>query len=298
MMNTFTISQRAVMAMVFLLMLGQLPAVCRADYSTVIEVENQACMGDDKTRRQTEQEALQNVKRAAAEHARTFVTSETTVQDMVLEKDLIEAFAQATVKILEELEKAWFRDQRAGDCFRVRVRAEVIPHLDDRPTSRPMPLNNPDGPLQVRLWTSQEVYHTNDTMRIFLQGNKPFYAVIHYHDAHGGVLQLLPNPFRQAAYFNGGTVYEIPSGKDDFELVVGPPFGTETLVVYAATAPLGPLHLKNLGPVFEIQDRKADIPDRMRGLRIQKKSPSAAGGPPVVAAAEFVEQQHQVITRP
>ncbi len=42
---------------------------------------------------------------------------------------------------------------------------------------------------------------------------------------------MLPNPFRQAACFDGRMVYAIPSGEDVFELVVGQAFGAKILVV-------------------------------------------------------------------
>ena len=66
-----------------------------------------------------------------------------------------------------------------------------------------------------------------------MKGNKPFYVRVVYEDADGSILQLLPNPYRQDNYFNGGVVYEIPSGNDRFELEVSPPFGEENIVVYA-----------------------------------------------------------------
>ncbi len=284
-----------------LMLLLLMPVIGLAEYSTVIEVEGQACMGDDKSRRDTEREALQQVQRTAVEHSQTWLRSETTVQNMILEKDLIEAFARATVTILEELEKAWFTDARTGDCFRIRVRAEVVPKLPESPESKDVPDSgqstelNPRGPLDVRLWTSQEVYREGERMRIYVQGNKPFYAVIHYHDANGGILQLLPNAHRAEHYFNGSVIYEIPSGRDAFDLIVTPPYGTETIRLYAATSPLGPLTLKNLGPVYAVENQGTEIAKLTRGVAIVLKEP---GNPSEIAAAEFVERHQEVNTQP
>ena len=44
----------------------------------------------------------------------------------------------------------------------------------------------------------------------------------------------LPNPHRSDNYFNGGVVYEVPSGNDHFILEVSPPFGKGTILVYAS----------------------------------------------------------------
>ena len=87
-------------------------------------------MGDDKSGKQTENEALANVKRKAAEYASTYVKSEKQVKDFQVEKDLVEAYANTTIKIIEELEKAWYRDASSRDCIKLRVKAEVIP--DDK----------------------------------------------------------------------------------------------------------------------------------------------------------------------
>lgn len=43
------------------------------------------------------------------------------------------------------------------------------------------------------------------------------------------MIQILLNLHRTQNYFNGGTVYEIPSGGDGFELEVSPPLGEENI---------------------------------------------------------------------
>ena len=53
------------------------------------------------------------------------------------------------------------------------------------------------------------------------------------------MVQILPNPYRNENYFQGGAVYEIPSGNDRFDLEISPPFGKENITVYASTSPLG-----------------------------------------------------------
>lgn len=48
-------------------------------------------MGDVKSRKQTEDVAMQDARRKAAEAALTFIKSETHIKDAVLEKDLFSA---------------------------------------------------------------------------------------------------------------------------------------------------------------------------------------------------------------
>ena len=72
-----------------------------AGQSTITEVDGAACMGDDKSRKQTEQAALTDAKKRAVEFASTYMKSETEVKDFVLEKNLLQAYAQAEVKIIQ-----------------------------------------------------------------------------------------------------------------------------------------------------------------------------------------------------
>ena len=98
-----------------------------ASQSTIIETDGIACMGYDKSRKQTEEEALANAKKKAAEHASTYIKSESRLKDFELEKDLIEAYSNATVKVIEEISRSWYRDASLGECCQVKIKAEVIP---------------------------------------------------------------------------------------------------------------------------------------------------------------------------
>jgi hypothetical protein len=91
------------------------------------ETEGYACMGDDKSRKETEQAAINDAKRKATEYAATYIKSETHVKDAVLEKDLLSAYANAKVKVLKELEKGWYKDPLLGECYKTRMKVEVIP---------------------------------------------------------------------------------------------------------------------------------------------------------------------------
>lgn len=264
-----------------------------AAQSTIVNAEGNACMGDDKSRKQTEQAAMADARRIAAEMALTYLKSETQVKDFAVEKDIVNAYAQGTVKIIQELEKAWFKDANAGDCYRIRIKAEIVP--DEKAMEKAAQAkdfaDDPAAPLKVKLWTDKQAYKQGEKIRIYLKGNKPFHARVLYRDASGHLLQLLPNPYRSENYFNGGIIYEIPSGNDRFELEVSPPFGEEGILVYASTSPLGDINLAAQGDVYLVVSKSADVPRLTRGLKIREKDSDRKDSP-----SEFFEEALSVRT--
>ena len=279
-------------ALVFLFIISS--SYAYASQSTITEAEGYACMGEDRSRRQTELAALEAAKRNAIEFASTYMTSETHIKDFELEKDLVSAYANATVKIIKELEKGWYRDANAGDCFRVKIKVEVIPDKKamDKVSKRKDVADDPSAPLHVRLWTDKKEYERGDRMRIYIKGNKPFYARVIYKDAAGEMVQILPNPYRNENYFQGGVIYEIPSGNDRFDLEISPPFGEENITVYASTSPLGEIDLHSQGGVYFVKTKAKDIGARTRGIKLTGKSTGKSG-----YASEFYEDNAEVKTR-
>lgn len=251
----------------------------QAAQSTITESEGYACMGEDKSRKQTEQAALADAKRKAIERVSTYVKSETHVKDFELEKDLVSAYANATVKIIQELEKDWYKDATMGDCYKIKIKAEVVPDEKAMEKVAKGSSDDPSAPLNVNVWTDKKEYKNSEKIKIYIKGNKPFYARVVYKDASGKIVQLLPNPYRSSNYFNGGVIYEIPSGEDRFELEVSPPFGSEGVIVYGSSSQLGEVDLKVSGGVYEIKTKPKDIGEKTRGVIIaekggEKKEPS------------------------
>jgi hypothetical protein len=256
-----------------------------AAQSTIIQSEGYACMGEDKSRKQTEQAAMADAKRKAIEQVSSYITSETQVKDFELQKDLVEAYSRATVRVIQEIERGWYKDQSLGDCFKVKIKAEVVPdETAMKKISQARELDDPSAPLKVQVWTDKEVYAGGDKIKLYLKGNKPFYARVLYKQADGSLIQILPNPYRKDNYFQGGVVYEIPSGPDRFELEVSPPFGEENVFVYASTSVLGDINVEDMGGVYQVKTRHADIGDRTRGVKLKQKSGNE-GAP----ASEFFE---------
>jgi hypothetical protein len=270
-----------------------------AAQSSITEVEGYSCLGVDKSRQQTEQLALEDAKRKAVENALTYIKSETKIKNAMLEKDILEAFANANVTVLERKLSAWYKDERSGDCFKLTINAEVVP---DEKALKPLAekyaeTENPSMPLKVRLWTNKNEYALGEKMKIYLKGNKPFYVRLIYKDASGHLVQLLPNPFRRDNYFNGGVIYEVPTGDDRFELEVCPPCGEENLIVYASTAQLGEIDLeesKAMRGVYEVKTKGMDIGTKTRGVGVH---PVSIGKTDKLPLAEFFEGEAKVRTK-
>jgi hypothetical protein len=241
--------------------------------STITEAQGYSCAGDDKSRKQTEAAAMSEAKRTAVENAVAYVKSETKIKDYQLEKDVVEAYSNATVKVIEIKERNWYKDERSGDCYKLKIKAEIIPDEKAMNTlaANPATADDPSLPLSVKVWTDKKQYKSKEAIKIFLKGNKPFYARVLYVNVKGESLQLLPNPSRGDNYFNGGVIYEIPSGNDRFELEVNPPFGEEKILVYASSTQLGQINVQAAGAVYEVKTDAADVGVKTRGIQLKEK---------------------------
>lgn len=262
-----------------------------ATQSVIVEAVGIASMGDSKSKKQTMEEAKANALRNASENAGIYISSETKIKNYMMESDIVEAFAKADVKILSETGE-WFRDESLGDSYKLTIKAEVTPKEMKEIPGKSAMSEDPNAPLNVKLWTdkNQTVFKAGDKINLFLIGNKPFFARVVYVQTDSTQVQLLPNPFRKDNYFLGGTVYTLPSGNDVYELTVEPPFGSEKIVVYASTGELGDVKLENAGSVYTVGERPADTGIKTRGIKISKKTGGTA------QAAEFDEQVLNIIT--
>lgn len=268
-----------------------------ADFSTILDADGLGC-ANDKSRTNQQQEArllaFTDAKRNAAEMAQSHVKSTTTMKDFVLQEDFVESFVNAKVSVLEVLEETW--DKREA-CMAVKIHAEVTPENNsiDKNALTEALLDDPSGPLMVKLWTNKSAYSPGDTMKIYLKGNKPFYGLLTYTDANGNTLQILPNPNRNSDYFNGGVVYSVPGHGDTFSLSIEPPYGKERLSLYARTTPLGDLNKNNLGAAFLLTDGEEDIAKKTRGISLNSVGTKvAADGTIYVPTDERIAEFNQV----
>jgi len=274
-----------------LLLLSATPLL--ASQSIILDTDGYACMGDDKSRKQTEGVAFTDAKRKASESAITYIQAETHVKDAMLEKDILSAYTNSQVKVIQEFLKEWYQEGSLGDCYRVKLKVEVIP--DEQSMKKVAKKKNdelfddPAAPLSVKVWSDKSKYAKGEKIRVFVKGNRPFYGRVVYQDASGGLIQILPNPYRQNSYFNGGTVYEIPSGEDKFDLEVTPPYGAERITLYASTSPMGDVNLSAAGGVYAVQVKADELASGTRGVKFVNKG-SASG------VAEFAESNQEMTT--
>ena len=241
-----------------------------AAQSTIIESEGYACMGEDKSMKETERTAMTDAKDKAAKNAATYIKGETKVKDSQLVKDIIEAYNNATVVVDKELEKGWYTDPSLGRCYKVKIKANVIPDENAMKKISQETIDDPSAPLTVKVWTDKKEYKEGDKIKIYMRGNKPFYAKVIYKETTGNLIQILPNPYRKDNYFNGGVIYEIPSGNDKFELEVNPPFGEESIMIYASVSQLGDLDLKEEGGVYQVKTKPKDIGIKTRSVKVKE----------------------------
>jgi len=271
-----------------------------ADSSSITEAEGYSCMGVDYSRKETENLALQDAKRKAVEFSSSYIESTTVMENFALKQDLVEAFSKADVKVIDIVNATW-ADTGQGDCYTIRIQAEVVPAKETlQKVSSDALLGDPSAPLTVKLWVSNESPKEGEGLKAYVRGNKPFFGRLIYKDASGAQYQVLPNPYRSDVYFQGGVIYEVPGGNDQFDLTISPPFGEEQLTLYASTAPLGDLESANLGPVLEIQTAPEEVARKTRGIKIKKRPEGAADAgqprPGVPTVNEFAESMVALTT--
>jgi len=261
-----------------------------ASQSTIIESEGYACMGEDKSIKETERTAMVDAKDKAAKNAATYIKGETKIKDSQLVKDIIEAYNNATVAVDKVIEKGWYTDPSLGKCYKVKIKANVIP--DEKAMQKVSEvLDDPSASLSVKVWTDKKEYREGDKIKIYIKGNKPFYAKVIYKETTGNLIQILPNPYRKDNYFNGGVIYEIPSGNDKFELEVNPPFGEESVMFHTSVSQLGDLDLKEEGGVYQVKTKSKDIGIKTRSVKIKEVTEGKAQ-----QASEFFEGKAVVKT--
>lgn len=265
------------------------PLLASAEQSSITRANGYSCMGVDHSRKQTENLALQDAKRNAVEFSKTYIESETQIENFQLKKDLVTAFSKANVKVIEVLSEVW-DDPATGDCYTIKITAEVIPAKDEmrKIAASGAMMDDPRAPLTIKVWTNQDKFKAGEVMKVFLRGNKPFYGRLIYVDATGTNLQLLPNPYRKENYFQGGVIYEVPTGADQFVLTVQEPFGSEKVVLYGSTSPLGQLSTTNLGAVLKVEAPEKEIAAKTRGIAFSTDK--------TAQVSEFAEAVAVVIT--
>jgi len=103
------------------------------------------------------------------------------------------------------------------------------------------------GSLDIDVWTDRgngAIYHPGEDMKVYFRTNRDAFVVIYNVDTRGYVHLLYPYDYRDSRFVEGRSTYSIPSSRDDYDLIVDGPSGTERIV---AIASWDPFDLPNLG---------------------------------------------------
>lgn len=95
-------------------------------------------------------------------------------------------------------------------------------------------------PLHVSITThlgDRQEFQEGDRIQFLLDLNRDAYILLIYQDALGALTQMIPNTTDRSGFFKAARYLSIPDTRTPFEFVVGPPFGTETVWVYASNQP-------------------------------------------------------------
>ncbi|MBW2605908.1 MAG: DUF4384 domain-containing protein [Deltaproteobacteria bacterium] len=210
--------------------------------SFIQEVDGYDYIGENMVLAQARKTAFANAGRRALEMARAHIESNKLVKDGILEYDLIPE-AEGIVSVLEQKDHGLV-DNR----YHVWIRAEVeyvLKQTGQKP--RPSKIMSPAAPLTVQVWTPRKLYKQGEIVKVFIQGNRDFYARIVNIDSEGNITQLLPNDHRNINLFKGSHVYKIPDAEDHFTIKVRAPYGEDQVVVYASDVPLGQVETESIG---------------------------------------------------
>ena len=145
----------------------------------------------------------------------------------------------------------------------------------------------------MTLWTEKREYITGEEIQIFFRANKPVYIRLLHIDAEGHILQLLPNPYRNQDRFLPDEVITVPGREDTFKLEVSPPFGIETIILYASTISLENIEIDPTNHGLFVSTRDSNL----SRLKTNGNDLEPAEMKEILAAAEFSETRVEIKTR-
>jgi len=259
--------------------------------SCIQAVDGYAYLSENMTLSQTRAAAFATAKRQALEMAKTYIESKSKVEDFELTYDLVWASAEGSVKVLEQKDHGVEDNTR----YHVWIKAEVEYSLASKDSSLPPSQSiSSQGPLTVKVWTPKKSYARGESIEVFILGNRDFYARIVDITSGGDIVQLLPNAYRNSAFFEGGKTYKIPDAGDRFNLKASPPYGEDQIVIYASEVPLGAVDMVALGDqgLSLYRGSQDALAGKTRGISVVASDPKAGSG------AEFYEAGWTVSTNP
>lgn len=244
--------------------------------SCIQAVDGYAHLSENMTLAQTRTAAFANAKKQALEAGRTYIQSKTKVKDFEVEYDLVWTDAEGAVSILEQKDHGVEDNNRYHVWIKAEVDYELRPKREE--PGQPILLDK-DAPLTVKVWTAKKQYKDGESIEIYVQGNRDFYARIIDITPSGDIIQLLPNDYRRINFFEAGKVYKIPDKGDQFDLKVIAPYGEDRIIVYASEVPVGQVAMESVGKgLRRYTGSRESLSGLTRSIEVVPAAPSSHSG--------------------
>ena len=111
----------------------------------------------------------------------------------------------------------------------------------------------------------KQTFQKGDVISFLISLDRDAYVLMIYEDAEHNLLQIIPNRYRQSNRYDTGLFISVPNRDEPFEFVVSPPFGKETVWVFASEqsfAELQGMELEN--GLRKLSDSLPDILAKIR----------------------------------
>ncbi|VAW68581.1 hypothetical protein MNBD_GAMMA09-3211 [hydrothermal vent metagenome] len=115
----------------------------------------------------------------------------------------------------------------------------------------------------------QQQFQQNDVLSFLLSLDKDAYVYVIYEDALQQLVQIIPNNIQQSHFYKAGFFISVPAENSAFQFIVQPPFGKETLWVFATDS--ASVTLAGQFQPAGLKRLKADIKSIRKQIKQQSK---------------------------
>lgn len=94
--------------------------------------------------------------------------------------------------------------------------------------------------IQIEITThlgDKQTFKEKDRLSFLVSLDHDAYLLMIYEDAAQNLIQVIPNRYRDDNQYRAGLFISVPNRDEPFRFTVSPPFGRETLWVFAASKP-------------------------------------------------------------
>lgn len=103
----------------------------------------------------------------------------------------------------------------------------VVADISGQTEQRMVKLNTTKG-------DRHQVYRAGEKLQFLIQTAKPLFVYLFAINEDKQVVRLYPGPFKIQQSLQPGVVHRVPDDRDDWEIVVEPPFGTDVVKLFAS----------------------------------------------------------------